>query len=121
MSLQGVEKPFSQFAPLAAVYIALIAAFLFYRGKVSEKLNLLLGGISRNNIALVVLIFALAGAFSSVAKGMGGVDSVVNLCLSIVPQKYVIMGVFLVGCVVSFASGSSLGTATMITPILVSH
>ncbi len=117
MSLQGVEKPFSQFAPLAAVYIALIAAFLFYRGKVSEKLNLLLGGISRNNIALVVLIFALAGAFSSVAKGMGGVDSVVNLCLSIVPQKYVIMGVFLVGCVVSFASGSSLGTATMITPI----
>ena len=49
MSLQGVEKPFSQFASLAAVYIALIAAFLFYRGKVSEKLNLLLGGISRNN------------------------------------------------------------------------
>ncbi|WP_455580498.1 Na+/H+ antiporter NhaC family protein [Dysosmobacter sp.] len=117
LSFQGVFKPFSQFPPLAAAFIAIITAFLIHRGTGKEKLNLLLEGIARPNIALVVLIFALAGAFSGAAKGMGGVDSVVNLCLSIVPQRYIIMGVFVVGCVVSFASGSSLGTATMIAPI----
>lgn len=117
LSMQGVFKPFSQFPPLAAAYIAIIVAFLLHKGTGKEKLNLLLEGIARPNIALVVLIFALAGAFSSVAKGMGGVDSVVNLCLTVIPQKYIIMGVFVIGCIVSFASGSSLGTATMIAPI----
>ena len=117
MSALGVDKPFSQFAPLAAIYIAIISAFLIYHGTISEKLNMLLAGICRPNIALVVIIFVLAGGFSEIAEGMGGVDSVVNLCLSIVPHHYIIMGIFLVGCVVSFASGSSLGTATMITPI----
>ena len=117
LNIQGVFKPFSQFPPLAAAYIAIIVAFLLHKGTGKEKLNLLLEGIARPNIALVVLIFALAGAFSSVAKGMGGVDSVVNLCLTIIPQKYIIMGVFVIGCIVSFASGSSLGTATMIAPI----
>lgn len=117
LSIQGVFKPFSQFPPLVAAYIAIIVAFILYKGNSHEKLNLLLEGIARPNIALMALIFALAGAFSSVAKGMGGVDSVVNLCLSVVPQKYIIMGVFVIGCVVSFASGSSLGTATMIAPI----
>lgn len=117
LSVQGVFKPFSQFPPLAAAYIAIIVAFILHRGTGKEKLNLLLEGIARPNIALVVLIFALAGAFSSTAKGMGGVDSVVNLCLSVIPQRYIIMGVFVIGCIVSFASGSSLGTATMIAPI----
>lgn len=117
LSIQGVFKPFSQFPPLAAAYIAIIVAFLLHRGTGKEKLNMLLEGIARPNIALVVLIFALAGAFSNVAKGMGGVDSVVNLCLSIIPHRYIIMGVFIIGCIVSFASGSSLGTATMIAPI----
>lgn len=117
LSIQGVFKPFSQFPPLVAAYVAIITAFALHPGKVSEKLNTLLAGISRPNVALVVVIFALAGAFAGVAKGMGGVDSVVNLCLTVVPHKYIIMGVFIVGCIVSFASGSSLGTATMIAPI----
>ena len=117
LSIQGVFKPFSQFPPLIAAYLAIFAAFMLHRGPMNEKLNLLLEGISRPNISLVVIIFALAGAFAGTAKGMGGVDSVVNLCLSVVPQKYIVMGVFLIGCIVSFASGSSLGTATMIAPI----
>lgn len=117
LGIQGVFKPLSQFPPLVAAYVAIITAFILHKGSVSEKLNTLLEGISRPNVALVVIIFALAGAFASVAKGMGGVDSVVNLCLTVVPHKYIIMGVFIVGCVVSFASGSSLGTATMIAPI----
>lgn len=117
LNYQGVFKPFSQFPPLVAVYLAIITAFILYRGTMQEKMNLLLEGISRPNLSMIVVIFALAGAFGGVARGMGGVDSVVNLCLSVVPQKFVVLGAFFIGCIVSFASGSSMGTATIIVPI----
>lgn len=74
-------------------------------------------GIGRPNIMTMFIIFIMAGAFSTVMKSMGGIDSIVNLCLTLMPAKYIVLGTFLISCVISFASGTSAGTGLTVTPI----
>ena len=116
-SIQGINKPFGQFPALISAYLAAVTAFLMHKGKFQEKFDLFLAGIARHNIIVMLIIFMLAGAFAESAEAMGGVDSIVNLCLTIIPHRFIIMGIFLIGCVVSFASGSSIGTAVTVAPI----
>ena len=52
----------------------------------------------------------LAGAFSETAKGMGGVDSTVNLALTILPPGFIVAGIFVIGAFISLAMGTSMGT-----------
>ena len=40
----------------------------------AKKVDIFCQGAGNSNVMLMVLIFLLAGAFSSVAKGMGAVD-----------------------------------------------
>jgi Na+/H+ antiporter NhaC len=40
------------------------------------------------------LIFLLAGAFSEVTRTIGSADSAVNLALSFIPSKFVLVGLF---------------------------
>lgn len=63
--------------------------------------------------------FVLAGAFSETAKGMGGVDSTVNLALSILPQGFIVAGIFVIGAFISLAMGTSMGTIAALAPIAV--
>ena len=65
------------------------------------------------------LIYLLAGAFSSLAKASGGVDSVVALGLSFIPTGFLTAGVFLIASFISIATGSSVGTITALGPIAV--
>lgn len=117
MSIMGVFKPFSQMPSIAAAMLAVITAFILYPGKFSDRMQTFLEGVGRPNIMILFVIFVMAGAFSGVMKSMGGVDSVVNLCLTLLPAKYIVLGTFLIGCVISFASGTSMGTAVTVTPI----
>lgn len=70
-------------------------------------------------ILLMLLIFILAGAFSSIAKEMGCVDSVVCLTLSVLPASFVLVGLFVTACLVSLSIGTSCGTIAALTPIAV--
>ena len=70
-------------------------------------------------IMLMLLIFILAGAFSSIAKEMGCVDSVVNLTLSVLPGSFVMVGLFITACLVSLSIGTSCGTIAALVPIAV--
>ena len=123
MSLMGVFKPFSQMPSIAAALLAVITAFVLYPGKYNDRMKVFLDGVGRPNIMPLFVIFFMAGAFSNVMQSMGGVDSVVNLCLTLLPAKYIVpgtflvLGTFLIGCVISFASGTSMGTAVTVPPI----
>ena len=123
MSLMGVFKPFSQMPSIAAALLAVITAFVLYPGKYNDRMKVFLDGVGRPNIMTLFVIFFMAGAFSNVMQSMGGVDSVVNLCLTLLPAKYIVpgtflvLGTFLIGCVISFASGTSMGTAVTVPPI----
>lgn len=68
-------------------------------------------------IILMVIIFLLAGAFYSVADAMGAVSSIVNLGLSVLPSNMILPGIFAIGCILSFAMGTSMGTITALAPI----
>ena len=61
----------------------------------------------------------LAGAFSTVSKQMGGVDSVVNLGMSVLPPQYITVGIFIISCFIAISTGTSVGTVVAVAPIAI--
>lgn len=113
-----VTGDFYKFPVLVAIIIAGAVALAMNR-KVSfnDKVDIFTKGAGDSNIMLMVVIFLLAGAFSEVAKGMGAVDSTVNLALSVVPQNLLMVGVFIIACFISLSMGTSMGTIVALAPI----
>ena len=98
--------------------IALTVAFLQNR-KLSfdEKINICSRGIGDSNITIMLLIFLLAGAFSGIAGAAGGAVNTANMLLNIIPPNFAVLGLFLIGCIISIAMGTSVGTITVLAPI----
>ncbi|WP_306483033.1 Na+/H+ antiporter NhaC family protein [Anaerococcus sp.] len=119
LQVRGVEMAFYQLPAPIAVFVAIIAAFFLFKGSVEDKFDTLVSGCGDSNIIIMCLIYLLAGAFSSLAKASGGVDSVVNLGLSFIPTGFLTAGVFLIASFISIATGSSVGTITALGPIAV--
>ena len=103
---------------LVAFMTALFVAFL-QNPKVSfnDKLEIAAKGAGDVNIITMVLIFLVAGAFSGVVSAAGGVESTVAFGLSIVPTKFMVVGIFLIGCFISVSMGTSMGTIAALAPI----
>ncbi len=98
--------------------IALIVAFLQNkRLRFADKLSIVSKGIGEENIVTMCLIFLAAGAFSGTIQAAGGVESTVNLGLSIMPSSVAVVGLFVIGCFISVSMGTSVGTITAMTPI----
>ena len=105
---------------IAAFLIALLVAFVQNRElSFSEKIRLAAEGVGDENIITMCLIFLAAGAFTGAVKAAGGVDSTVNLGLSILPSNVAVAGLFLIGCFISISMGTSVGTITALAPIAV--
>ena len=83
----------------------------------NDKVDVFCKGAGNENIIMMVMIFLLAGAFSGVAKAMGGVDATVNLSLSILPANLVVVGLFVIAGFISVSMGTSVGTITALTPV----
>lgn len=98
--------------------IALAAAFLQNR-KVTfdEKIRICARGLGDDNIAVMLMIFLLAGAFSGVAAAAGGASGTANMLLNIVPPRFAVPGLFVISCLISVAMGTSVGTITVLAPI----
>ena len=82
-----------------------------------EKVAIISKGIGEENIVTMCLIFLAAGAFSGSIKAAGGVESTVNLGLSIMPSSIAVVGLFIIGCFISISMGTSVGTITAMAPI----
>ncbi|HDX9588600.1 TPA: Na+/H+ antiporter NhaC family protein [Bacillus pseudomycoides] len=105
---------------LVAILIAVAAALVMNRKEnFTTKVERFAKGAGNPDIMIMVLIFVLAGAFSETAKGMGGVEATVNLALSILPQGFLIVGLFVIGAFISLAMGTSMGTIAALAPIAV--
>ena len=113
-----ITGDFYKMPALVAFLIASGVALLFNKNKSLEsKMNVFCKGAGDTNIILMIVIFLLAGSFSSVAKAMGGVDSTVNLSLSILPSNLLVSGLFIIGCFISISMGTSVGTIAALSPI----
>jgi len=113
----GVEMAFYQFPAPTACLIGVIVAFIMFKGSIDEKFTTFAKGVGGEDIVIMCMIYLLAGAFSSVSKEMGGVDSVVNLGLSFLPVSVVTAGLFVIASFMSLATGTSMGTLSALAPI----
>ncbi|MBQ3422818.1 MAG: Na+/H+ antiporter NhaC family protein, partial [Romboutsia sp.] len=105
--------------PVVVAFLISAAVALFSNRKASlqDKIDVFCKGAGDANIILMIVIFLLAGGFSGVAKAMGGVDSTVNLSLSILPANLLVVGLFVIGCFISVSMGTSVGTISALAPI----
>ena len=116
---KGDPMGFYGFKGPIAVIVGIIAAFLMHKGSIDEKFDALVKGCGDANIITMCIIYILAGAFSVVSKQMGGVDSTVNLGLTLIPSNFVTAGLFIICCFLSIATGTSVGTIAAVGPIAV--
>ena len=119
LNAMGVEMAFYQVAAPVCILPAIILAFIMFKGSIDEKFNDFVRGCGDENIIIMCLIYILAGAFATVSKSSGGVDSVVNFALSLIPVQFVTAGIFLISCFISISTGTSVGTISAVGPIAV--
>ena len=113
-----VFNDFYAMPAIVAFLIALFVAFLQNRGVgFQDKMRLIAQGVGEENIITMSLIFLCAGGFSGAVTAAGGVDSTVNLGLSLIPAHFVVAGLFVIGCFISVSMGTSMGTIAALAPI----
>jgi len=101
------------------MFIALLAAFAMTKGTINERFRVFAKGAANEDVLTMLIIYLLAGAFSSVAATMGGRDATVNLGLSLIPVQFLTAGVFIISAFMGTATGTSMGTIGAIVPIAV--
>lgn len=113
-----ITGDFYSMPAIVGFLIALIVAFMQNK-KLSfvQKLHMASKGAGDENILTMCLIFLAAGAFSGAVRASGGVESTVNLGLSILPGGMAVAGLFVIGCFISISMGTSVGTITALAPI----
>ncbi|MBQ2951920.1 MAG: Na+/H+ antiporter NhaC family protein [Clostridia bacterium] len=115
----GIDKGFYCVPIIGAFLVAILAACLQNR-KVSfdEKLTIMGRGVGDKDIITMVLIFLVAGAFVGVV-GRSSAQSVAYFMLSVIAPQFALAVLFVVGCFISTAMGTSVGTISLLTPIAV--
>ncbi len=104
---------------VVAFLVALLVACLQNRAvNFDKKLGIMGRGVGDKNIFTMILIFLTAGIFVGVV-GRESAESVAYFMLSVIPQQYAVLVLFVVSCFVSLAMGTSVGTITLLTPIAV--
>ncbi|WP_125762694.1 Na+/H+ antiporter NhaC family protein [Companilactobacillus hulinensis] len=120
-----VSGKFDSMPLLVGMIIASIVSFMISPPKGTKKLSFankvmtFCKGGGEPTLIMMVVIFILAGAFQGVASKMHAVSSVTNLGLSILPSNMILPGIFVIGCILSFAMGTSMGTITALMPVAV--
>ena len=113
----GYPMPWYKVPMPIAFIVASAVALGFGKDKLDRKVDVYAAGMGETNIMIMSLIFILAGAFATIAKGSGAVDAAVAIARNFIPSRLMVAGVFLVSCFISTAIGTSCGTIAAVTPI----
>lgn len=115
---------FDNFPLMIGIFLASAIA-LFIKSPCAEKksfverVELFCKGGGESTLILMVIIYMLAGAFYGVAGGMHATDTVTNIGISVLPANMILPGLFIIGCVLSFSMGTSMGTVSALKPIAI--
>lgn len=115
--LQGIENPFKQIPRTTALLVGVGVALMMGNHDFEKRMDIFTENCGNPGVMLMIVIFMLSGAFSAVAKAMGGAEAAVNLGLTYIPTQFIIAGIFIISCFVSLAMGTSMGTIAAIGPI----
>ena len=116
-TILGPPDAFKQISREFALVISVLVALFMSKRGINEAVDAFAAHCANPGIMLMCLIFVLAGMFSGVTKGMGAVDSTVNLALSFIPARFITAGLFLICVFISTSMGTCLGTISAIAPI----
>ena len=103
--------------PIAFVIASAAAVFLGLPKSLERKIDTYAASMGDPNIMIMCMVFILAGAFASIAKGSGAVDAAVAIAQRIIPARFMLAGFFLVSSLISLAIGTSCGTIAAMVPI----
>ncbi|WP_203650905.1 Na+/H+ antiporter NhaC family protein [Secundilactobacillus yichangensis] len=119
-----ITGSFDNMPLLVAMMLASIVAFLLKddnrKDTFNDKLTVFFKGAGQETMILMIIIFLLAGAFYYVTKSMHAVETITDIGLTYLPKSFLVPGVFILGCILSFAMGTSMGTVAALMPIAAS-
>ena len=101
-----------------AFLVSSVYAVAITRGiPLEQRISHFSEGAGNRSMMLMIWIFILAGAFAQSAKAMGAVDATVVLTLHVLPESWLLPGLFLAACFISLSVGTSVGTIVALTPV----
>ena len=113
-----VARDFYKVPIIVAFLVSSIYAIIATgKGTLNSRIETFCKGAGTPNIMLMLIIFIIAGAFASTAKGMGSIEATVNLTLNYLPQDMILAGTFIASCFISLSIGTSVGTIVALVPI----
>jgi len=120
-TLSGVEDPFGQLPRYVAIAFAICVSLVFYDRKVSlsDKLEIYTKDAGRHGVMLLSFVVLLAGGFQSSASAIGAESAIVNMGIDLIPLNFLVPGIFLIACIISTATGTSMGTQVAIIPVAI--
>ena len=88
---QGFDMPWYKVPmPIAFVVASAVALCMDRRKTLEQKVETYARGMGETNIMIMCLIFILAGAFATIAKGSGAVDAAVTIAQSFIPARLMV-------------------------------
>ena len=96
---------------VAFIIASMVAVALTDGLSLPERIARFSEGAADKNILIMIWIFILAGAFAQSAKAMGAIDATVNLTLWLLPDHFLLVGLFAASCFISLSVGTSVGMA----------
>lgn len=117
--MQGTAMAFYQVPAPVAILAGIAVAFAFFKGTISQKFYDFIEGCGNHDIIIMCMIYILAGAFATVSKTIGGVESAANFGLSFIPAQFIAAGIFVISCFISISIGTSVGTVVALAPIAI--
>ena len=103
---------------VAFIIASMVAVALTDGLPLADRIARFSEGAADKNILLMVWIFILAGAFAQSAKAMGAIDATVNLTLWLLPDHFLLVGLFVASCFISLSVGTSVGTIVALVPVV---
>lgn len=96
--------------------LVLMGMMVYYKvKKVSEVFDTYIKGMQK--MMTVAIILVLAWSLSSVIKEMGTANYIVEISKNVIPSWAIPSIIFIIGAIMSFATGSSWGTFAILIPI----
>jgi Na+/H+ antiporter NhaC len=92
---------------------------ILFKDSLNNKIDTFIKGCGDSKIITMCIIYLLAGAFTTVTKAIGATDFIVALGIGNITPDFLIIGVFMIACVLSFSIGTSVGCIVALGPIVV--
>lgn len=113
----GVPQQGNSFPITAVTMVAAACSLYIGHGKVMDRVDAFSKGAGDPTAMMMIVIMLLSGIFTAVGSEMGGVESLTNFLLHLIPKHMIYAGILFVTAMISLAIGSSVGSVTAVAPI----